>query len=116
MLSFQQIIGKWGRRADLAADLGVPVTHLNTMFTRNSIPSQYWTRAVVGAAERGIAGITMHTLTTAAALRAGNFTLTRTEDGTVIAVDPATGQSATGITADEALAELRRLLAARQAA
>jgi hypothetical protein len=44
------------------------------------------------------------------------FTHTTTSDGTVIAYDPVTGTSASGPTIDEALAELRRLLAGRQAA
>jgi len=41
---------------------------------------------------------------------------TRTEDGTVIAFDPATGLSASGRTVAEATAELRRLISGRQAA
>lgn len=44
------------------------------------------------------------------------FTFVRTTDGTVIARDPASGITASGATIDEALAELRRLLATREAA
>jgi hypothetical protein len=44
------------------------------------------------------------------------FTFVRTADGTVIARDPATGITASGSTPDEALAELRRLLAMKDAA
>lgn len=45
-----------------------------------------------------------------------DFTITRTEDGNVIALDPETGLSASGSTAHEAASELRRLIAGRQAA
>lgn len=44
------------------------------------------------------------------------FRFTRTTDGTVIAVDPVTGLSASGATEEEAAAELRRLLTSRRAA
>ena len=44
------------------------------------------------------------------------FQTLRTEDGTVIAYDPATGTVASGKTRDDAVAELRRLLAGREAA
>jgi hypothetical protein len=37
----------------------------------------------------------------------------RTHDGTVIAFDPASGLSVSGLTVEEALAELARLTAAR---
>ncbi|ESZ17554.1 hypothetical protein X735_01470 [Mesorhizobium sp. L2C085B000] len=44
------------------------------------------------------------------------FTVVRTCDGTVIACDPSTGITASALTVDEALAELRRLLAMKDAA
>ncbi len=44
------------------------------------------------------------------------FTYVRTADGIVIARDPATGITASGATLDEALAELRRLLAMKEVA
>lgn len=44
-----------------------------------------------------------------------SFTITRTEDGTVIVCDPRTGLSASGRNVVEAVAELWRLLAAKQA-
>lgn len=117
MKSFRKIIDLWPRRVDIAADLGVTPIHINSMLTRNSIPPQYWSRAVAGAAARGIAGVTLATLNAAATLRAGGIITTRTEDGSVIAVDPETGLSASGGTIEEAVAELRRLLeAAREAA
>ena len=48
------------------------------------------------------------------AVAMSNFTITRT--GTVIAFDPDSGLSASGLIADEAISELRRLIAERQAA
>lgn len=45
---------------------------------------------------------------------AGRFTVTITPDGTAIAVDRETGLSASARTAEEALAELRRLILAAQ--
>ena len=45
-----------------------------------------------------------------------SFRYVRTEDGTVIALDPETGISVSGRTLAEAIAELRRLLSARRAA
>jgi len=44
------------------------------------------------------------------------FPCIRTADGTVIVRDPRTGQTASGSTLVEALAELRRLLAMAEAA
>ena len=47
--------------------------------------------------------------------RRSRFSLVRTEDGTVIAFDPATGLSVSSLTVEEALAELARLTAGRPA-
>lgn len=44
------------------------------------------------------------------------YITTHTQDGTVIVVDPETGQSASGTDEIDALAELRRVLASRPAA
>lgn len=44
-------------------------------------------------------------------MTAPGFSVIRTQDGSVIAFDPATGLSASGQTVPEALAELRRLVA-----
>ena len=43
-----------------------------------------------------------------------HVSIVRTEDGTVIAFDPATGLSVSSLTVEEALAELARLIAARR--
>ncbi len=40
------------------------------------------------------------------------FPIIRTADGTVLAHDPKTGAAASGLTAADAVAELRRLIAA----
>jgi len=48
--------------------------------------------------------------------RAPGYTSITTPDGTVIVRDVATGRTATAKTLDDALAELRRLLAEREAA
>lgn len=49
-------------------------------------------------------------------MSAAGFTTVCTADGTWIAFDPATGISVSGRTLAEAVAELRRRLAAREAA
>jgi hypothetical protein len=121
--TFQAFIGKWPTRSALCADIGVTPQGLNNMRIRNSVPSRYWPAMVAGAERRNIEGVTLATLAAAQRSKLATnpksssfFTLTVTEDGTCIAFDPATGRSASGMTADEAIAELRRLLSIGEAA
>lgn len=78
-MTVRELIDRWpdlpgvhaGRRSagrsSFARDIGVPVTHVNTMIARNSIPPKYWEEVVQAAKRRKIAGVDFATLAQLAA-------------------------------------------------
>jgi len=65
--SYKQVIGAWGQAggtvADalraFAADMQITTNTAKAMYRRDSIPPDYWPRAVSKAAARNIAGLTL---------------------------------------------------------
>lgn len=89
-----------------------------------SVPT-YWRRVKdgtvkppikIGALSRWPRSEILGVIEAAKARRDTGFSVTRTADGMFVVLDATTGLSASGKTLDEASAELRRLLAGRQAA
>lgn len=62
MNSFADVIDKWPSGAEMARDIGIKPTHLQTMKARGSIPSKFWPDIVAAAAQRGLPGITLELL------------------------------------------------------
>ncbi|NVM42807.1 hypothetical protein HWX16_22150 [Ochrobactrum intermedium] len=67
MNAFLTIIDLWPTRSALAEDIGRSPQAVTNMIARGNIPSCYWKRMVLRAAERGIAGVTYERLAEAAA-------------------------------------------------
>jgi len=56
--SFESVISLWPSLAELAKDIGVDVSHAQTMKTRDSIPSRFWGDLEDAARRRGISEVT----------------------------------------------------------
>ena len=57
--SFRAVIACWPSIGDFASDIGVSDNTAKQMRTRNSIPDAYWARAISGAEQRKLRGITL---------------------------------------------------------
>lgn len=57
MESFSEIIAVFGTDT-LAAALGINLSHVRAMKTRDSIPPEYWARLIDAAREHRVTGIT----------------------------------------------------------
>lgn len=62
MQTFRDIIGFWPSLDAMATDAKTTVGAIKQWRNRNSIPGEYWLALEVGAAQRNIPGVTMHTL------------------------------------------------------
>ena len=56
--SFRDVIGKWPKIADFAADIGVKEGTAKLMKFRDSIHSDHWKAVIRAAKIRGIRGVT----------------------------------------------------------
>lgn len=62
MKTFADIIDAWPSRREFAGDCGVSYNTAKQWVTRDSIPPCYWSRIVLAASERGLAGVTLRAL------------------------------------------------------
>ena len=60
--TFRSIIKAFGKRADLAIQLGVMPTTVRLWHLRDSIPSDHWPRVVRVARRSGVSGVTLKLL------------------------------------------------------
>jgi hypothetical protein len=67
--SFQTLIDAWPSLADFAADIRISENTAKGIRRRDNIPSAYWADAVIGAAQRGIEGVTLEALAALAKAR-----------------------------------------------
>ena len=65
-MTHAEIIGKWPKLSDFAADLRVQYGTAKAMRRRSSIPPAYWAAVVSKAALREIKGVTLQALAEAA--------------------------------------------------
>lgn len=69
--SFTDVIRLWPTLADFAQDIGVEVTHAQTIKNRNSIPAKYWWTLTKAAKKRGLKIINIETLARLASIEDG---------------------------------------------
>lgn len=62
MDTFRDIIAAWPSLEAVAADAGTSVGAVKQWRNRNNIPGEYWLKLEMGARERRIPGVTMHSL------------------------------------------------------
>lgn len=55
--SFAELIDRWPSKAEFGSDIGVVVQQAYNMHARNSIPVDYWSKAIAAAKVRGIDGV-----------------------------------------------------------
>lgn len=68
-MTFSEIIDLWPSLSDFADDIGVTYGASKQMRRRNSIAPGYWDLLVKNAARRGIEGVSLDALSSAAAER-----------------------------------------------
>lgn len=61
-MTHTDILAKWKRTADFAADLGIQYGTAKAIRRRGFIPPSYWSRLVAAASERGFSGVTLKAL------------------------------------------------------
>jgi hypothetical protein len=71
MDSYIAIIDQWPSIAAFGRDIGVKDVTARAMRARDSIPPEFWTRLVVAAERRRLAGVTYELLAQIAARRKG---------------------------------------------
>lgn len=64
MDTFQELIGQWPTKSELAKDCGVEYGVAHQWDRRNSIPAEYWSNVVSSAKRRGIQGVSLKVLQT----------------------------------------------------
>lgn len=60
--SFRAVIACWPTISDFAGDIGVSDNTAKQMRTRDRIPDAYWARAVAGAEQRKLRGVSLKLL------------------------------------------------------
>ena len=68
-MTHAEIINKWDKLTDFAADLSVQYGTAKQWKRRSSIPDNYWLHVVGAAKARGLSGVTLEALAIAAATR-----------------------------------------------